>query len=366
MKIAYLNTFYSENNSSGGTTHIREFIEETIKAGHEIYTGKYNQHLKVKQIPENIIERIAALLNYDVFYIRYEGAITKNMQFSKFPQQLLLKNALLVWEFNTIPEYILTRGRNKVDVQTQKQLLAIEAEVCDLAICVTEEMSDYCEKTIGFKRTLTGSNGSNPNHFKPGLPIPERMKFFKDKINVVWSGSLYLSWNDTELLIKTAINLWQNGRSDICFHMIGEFPPGIVQEIPPNVFLYGKQPYEALPNWLSAMDIGVVLYKLRQNEFGSPIKLFDYLSSGLAVISTPHSQTGRILGEIGQEEFMLKSEDSKELSDLILGLADNPQKLIRFKKDAREIILNKYNWANSVNKILSELETLLTSKRKLK
>jgi glycosyltransferase involved in cell wall biosynthesis len=363
MKIAYLNTYYRNTGTSGGNTHMKEFIEETVRSGHKIFAGAYNQHPKVQQIPTQLLRQIITLLACDVFYIRYEGNVTRTMQLRKYPQRIFSKHALIVWEFNTIPEYIMTNGGTTRELQAQKTLLQEEAKICDLAVCVTEEMADYFKNTIGFKKTLVVPNGSNPDHFRPGLSIPVRMEYFNDKINVVWAGSLHLSWNDTDLLVKTATNLWHIGRSDICFHMIGDFPSDLVQEIPPNVYLYGRQPYESLPTWLSAMDIGLILYKQRQNDFGSPIKLFDYLSSGLAIISTPHPQTSRILSEIGQIEFMLNAEDSLELSDLILRLADHPEKLQYFKQKAREIIVNKYNWATNVAKILNELNNLKEDKK---
>lgn len=359
MKIAYLNTSFNIAGSTGGNTHVGEFIDEVVQSGHEIFAGQSNHHPKVKHIPIQFWRRVKILMACDVFYIRYEGDVTGTMQLSKFPQRILSKNALIVWEFNTTPEYILTHSGTITEVKNQLALLRREAKICNLAVCVTEEMADYFQKMVGFTNVLVVSNAANPDRFKPCLPIPLRMEFFKDKINVVWAGSLFLPWNNADLLIEVANYLWKIGRDDICIHLIGEPSPDWVQRIPPNVFIYGRLPYEVLPNWFSAMDIGLILYKERQNDFGSPIKLFDYLSNGLAVISTCHPQTSRILGEIGQEEFVMKTEHPDELGKLILKLADNPQQLQIFKEKTRELIVRKYNWANSTQKILAELETMI-------
>ena len=53
MKIAYLNTSYKENSTSGGSTHIREFINRVTAAGHTIYVGQYNRHPKAMQFYVN-------------------------------------------------------------------------------------------------------------------------------------------------------------------------------------------------------------------------------------------------------------------------------------------------------------------------
>lgn len=55
----------------------------------------------------------------------------------------------------------------------------------------------------------------------------------------------------------------------------------------PNVCLLGPRPYEELPNYLAAMDVLVIPYRL--NEYTKdcfPIKFFEYLATGKPVICT--------------------------------------------------------------------------------
>ena len=359
MKIAYLNTVFKENSVSGGSTHIREFINHVTALGHTIYVGKYNFHPKALQIDERIFSRIKTLLQCDVIYTRYQGNMTQSMMLSKFPLKNLTRHAINIWEFNALPIYALTKGKGENEVNRQINLLRNEAITSDMAVCVSETMANYVKSVLKWKNVIVIPNGSNPEHFKPGLHIPERMTFFEENLNIVWAGSLRLNWSHTELLLKTAHKFWSSGNKKILFHLIGQHPMYLSKVIPPNVFLYGSQPYNDLPNWLSAMDIGLILYKDKLNNYGSPIKLFDYLANGLSVISTPQPQVKDILSDIGFENFVLRDESSDELFEKIMILAKNKGILDKFKKFGRKLIVDKYNWENSFIKLLNKIEQLV-------
>lgn len=364
MKIAYLNTYFNENSAGGGSTHIREFINNATSAGHTIFAGKYNHHPKVNKIDERILPRIKTLLQCDVVYTRYEGKFTDSMQVSKFPLNFLTKKAVNVWEFNTVPVYALTKGLDLNEVNRQIELLRKEAKTSDLAVCVTETMAEYVEEVLKWKNVIVVPNGSNPEHFKPRLNYPERMNYFRDYFNVVWAGSLSLPWSNIDLLLETVKEFWEMGNRNILFHLIGQFPASLSKSIPPNTYLYGNQPYNELPKWLSAMDIGLILYSNQVANYGSPIKLFDYMASGLGVISTDHPQVKKILAEIGFDDFVMQEDSKEELVDKILMLADNQELLNKFKAGVRNLVVEKYNWENSVNTLLNEIELLVNAKRK--
>ena len=363
MKIAYLNTHFREDSFDGGSTHIREFINEMVAAGNVIFADRSNHHPKVIRIRKGVISYLKTLLISDVVYIRYQGEITRSMKFIASIMKLIPKKSIKVWEFNTIPPFALLKGKYEQNVEEQISFLRSQAKNSDLAVCVTEKMADYVKQMFGWKRVLVVPNGSNPKHFKPGLPSHTRMNYFANSLNIVWTGSLFEKWNDFDLLVKAADYLWSIGQENIFFHLIGSFPGDISQITPPNVFLYGSQSYNSLPNWLSAMDVGLILYKNDQATFGSPIKFFDYLSSGLAVISTGHPQVKRILQGFGIEAFVLEENTPENLVNKILLLMNNKTMMNQYKIKARKIIEDKYNWRNSINTIITLLEKLVYERK---
>jgi glycosyltransferase involved in cell wall biosynthesis len=189
------------------------------------------------------------------------------------------------------------------------------------------------------------------------------MKYFENNFNIVWSGSISLSWSHTDLLISTAKYLWDLGDRAVSFHVIGQVPPNLSKLMPPNIYCYGPQLYKELPNWLSAMDVGLVLYNDNVSSYGSPIKFFDYMSNSLAVMCTEHPQMRAILAEIGYEEFIIKTNMAQELAEKILYLYNNKHILHDFRTKARDLILHKYSWEKIVGRILNEVVEIYNDKR---
>ena len=55
----------------------------------------------------------------------------------------------------------------------------------------------------------------------------------------------------------------------------------------PNVHVLGARPYEQLPDYLRGFDVGIIPYKVSdQLVFRNPLKLREYLSAGLPVVTT--------------------------------------------------------------------------------
>lgn len=56
----------------------------------------------------------------------------------------------------------------------------------------------------------------------------------------------------------------------------------------PNVHLLGRKPHSELPAYCKGFDVGLIPYRLEERmKFVNPIKLREYLSAGLPVVSTP-------------------------------------------------------------------------------
>jgi glycosyltransferase involved in cell wall biosynthesis len=72
------------------------------------------------------------------------------------------------------------------------------------------------------------------------------------------------------------------------------------EDIPsrPNIQLRGMQPYEALPNFMTTFDVGMLPFALNEaTRFISPTKTLEYLAAELPVVSTPVHDVSELYGD---------------------------------------------------------------------
>jgi glycosyltransferase involved in cell wall biosynthesis len=208
-------------------------------------------------------------------------------------------------------------------------------------------------------------NGSDPDLYTPDAPIVPRLQGADDEnFNALWIGSAYVDWHNFKLLADAARIIWERGNpKKIVFHLIGQ-GMSKMGEMPGNVHYYGVEDYEKLPQWMSAMDVGLCLYRSGPADYSSPLKVFDYMSSGLAVVATRQPQTQQLLDELGTPELLMSPDDPKGLADALESLASDRAKVTEIARRARELAIAKYTWRRAVVDTFAEIERIRAELRK--
>src|SRR5205823_11629092 len=161
-----------------------------------------------------------------------------------------------------------------------------------------------------------------------------------------------------KLLGDAARIIWDRGnKQNIVFHLIGQ-GMNQMRDMPPNVHYYGVEDYEKLPQWMSAMEVGLCLYRPGPADYSSPLKVFDYMSSGLAVIATDQPQTRQLLTELECPDLLMSPDDSAKLADALEGLAANRQRVKELSRRSRELAVKKYTWRRAVTDTFAEIEKI--------
>lgn len=356
MKIAYLNASYHQNHTGGGSVHIEQFVKHTLAMGHEVW-GWQKGIPEIHTIPQDFLGRVKALRAMDVFYVRIDVALPSEAKWGVPPKRWLYDSPLMVWEFNTHPNYASTRSRSTLSSDETILTFRKYAPGCDLAVCVSDALADFVRDEIGIKTVLVVPNGSDPELFYPGHdPVP-RMQAFADSFNVVWIGSGKERWHDLDLLKRTAAIISQNYPGEkIAFHLIGPNLVGVMADMPANVFYWGAQPYRELPGWLSAMDIGLVLYTQGSAEYNSPLKLFDYMASGLCVLSTPSRFMADLSRELEQPGLVVPFGAADCLVEEVMNLYHDEELRTRLAVAARQLVVERYNWSRAVGDTMEKIE----------
>ena len=358
MKVAYANARFRAKAHDGANAHVRQFVQNAVALGHEIWMWPGVAHPLAKALPSNRLARTMKLREMDVLYVRLENDPAKACKWSVGATRKLIGRALHVWEFNTSPEYGLTRGwtqeRVNGDIAEFKRL----APGCDLAVCVSEALSGYVRDRLGFKRAVTVPNGSDPDLYTPNATPPARVSKGPNVFNVLWIGSAYAAWHNFELLAGAARLLWERGNPDnIVFHLLGQGMTSM-RDMPPNVHYYGMEDYEKLPHWMAAMDVGLCLYKPGASDYNSPLKVFDYMSSGLAVVSTAQPQVKELFETLAQTDLLVPPEDPAALAETLTRLARDRARVANVGAAARKLLIEKFTWRRAVTDTFAAIEAL--------
>lgn len=363
MKIAYVNANYQLNHTGGGHVHMEQFIANAIALGHEIWTYPGNKYPGVHIIPTDRFNHIRTMRQMDALYVRLENQFPRICAWAIPPRRLLYGFPLVVWEFNTIPEDAIFWNDSTNAINRIIDNLKFYGRGCDLAICVAHAVELYVKEKLHIDPTLLIPNGSDPDLFNPDALIPRRMEAFKDTFNVVWIGSAKIKYHDFETIRKSAELLWNRPETrHIAIHIIGPDFNNFMTDMPPNVFYWGGIEYLRLPNWLAAMDVGLYVTKGGSSTYGSPLKVFDYLASGLALVSTTHPAIMELMQQSNQSDLMIPTGDDKALTDVLINLASNPERVRQLGMTGRQLVIDQYNWRQSVKNTLDEMESLLQKK----
>jgi glycosyltransferase involved in cell wall biosynthesis len=330
-----------------------------VALGHEVLAWPNTRHPLVKPIPIGRFATPRALRTVDVLYVRIEALPPSAVKYARGWRRKWIGNPLVVWEFNTVPEFALVRGKTQRQVDSAIDNFRYYGTGCDLAVCVSASLAQYVHQKLGIARTLVVPNGSDPDLFRPDVPPIERLAKKPGQINVVWIGSAYIAWHNIALLQDASRIIRDRGFADkIVFHIIGHGAENM-RDMPANVHYHGSEEYALLPAWLSGMDVGLVLYQPGPADYSSPLKLFDYMASGLAVLSVEQPQAREIFTELGQTELLFKADDAAGLAEHLIHLASQPDRLAALKAASRKLLVERYSWRRAIADTFTEIEKLV-------
>ena len=178
----------------------------------------------------------------------------------------------------------------------REQVLRDEADLCQRAnLVVTTSTALQEAKAPLNPNTILVTHGVDYEHFsqalRDDLPIPDDVKDIPHPI--LGFFGLIRDWVDLDLLAAVA-----RARPDWHIVLIGD---STVDLAPyrgiPNIHFLGRRPYEQLPAYCKAFDVGLIPFKVnRLTEAVNPIKFREYLAGGLPVVSTPLAEVQACCG----------------------------------------------------------------------
>jgi glycosyltransferase involved in cell wall biosynthesis len=233
---------------------------------------------------------------------------------------------------------------------------------------ISEALETWLQNEYGFLRfgveSVVIRSGVDPEGYEE-LPEPDvarRQLGIKDTFTVGYSGHLYPG-RGIELLYQLAKRnpgmqfLWVGGEPEA----VRSWKNRIDQEKIGNIVMTGFILQEDLPTYQAASDVLVMPYEqtiivssgANTEKFASPMKLFEYMAAGRAIISSNLP----VLREVLNDELAVLAppEDVEAWDRELKRLMDEPDRRSQMSRQARKEV-RKYSWQERARKALSGLE----------
>jgi glycosyltransferase involved in cell wall biosynthesis len=334
----------------GGSVHGYQLAKGLAERGHRLMSWYYGddqipfvRHLRGRQL-------LSFLRAIDVLYLRVSWYPTMH-RFARL-RRLRLSRLPVVWELNGLPqENLYYAGCGAAEVARARRLLRRAARHATCAIGVTETIRDYLRESVGVRNSFVVPNGSDPELFTPAS-----MSGASDRpLRVVWIGTTRCPWHDLETVVAAA-RILEGRQANIALDIYGK-QDSVPSDLPGNVVCHGEVPYHELAGRLGKADVGVHIFKPAANGTipdGSPLKLFDYMACGLAVVAQQAGQTGTVVAR--REAGLFTSAAPDDLAQALLRLEGDRALCRRLGGNGRRAVLDYYNWARAAEETERVLE----------
>jgi len=295
---------------------------------------------------------------FDLVYERYSIWSYAGMEYARDEgiPGILEVNAPLIEE--------QAQHRGLVDRGSAEQVAQRVFDAAATIVVVSTEIASYLERYEGVsERVHVVPNGVNPERFHPQVSplFPSDPEVFT--VGFVgtlkpWHGlpvlaaafaELHASNPDTRLLVggtgpereSLSAQLAEGG----CLHA--------------TTFTGPLQP-DQVPALLASMNVGVAPYPATGNFYFSPLKVYEYMASGLPVVASAIGQIQEIIDD-GVNGLLCPPGDSGAFGAAFKSLRQSPELAARLGSAARRSMVESHTWLMAVGKILALAEDAMSS-----
>jgi len=200
------------------------------------------------------------------------------------------------------------------------------------------------------RKIVVISNGVDPTVFTPWVDtsrVRERYKLH-DVCVILFSGHLE-EWAGVSLLYDLALHL-ENEYPDSRIVLVGAgesivtlYEQLIERNLGYMLIHAGLQPFEVMPEFTAAADITLCIFPdTPVAHAASPLKLFEYMAAGTAIVATAVSGTVEVLKN--GSGILVPPNDSDALCGAVIELCRNPKLRSRLGREARRLAEECYSW----------------------
>jgi glycosyltransferase involved in cell wall biosynthesis len=236
------------------------------------------------------------------------------------------------------------RHRELVGAQAA-DLVAREAfAAADLVSCVSAPVAAWVRRLCPQARTRVLANGVDPARITP-RPTSDTAPGTAP-LTVGFLGTLK-PWHGVDVLLD-AVALGRSRGRDWRLLVVGDGPLRESSEERARALdlpaeFTGATAADAVGSQLHRMDVACAPYPVQEEDYFSPLKVYEYLAAGLPVVASAVGQIPEILDR-GGLGMLVRPSDPQQLADAIAALEDDPELRHALGQRAREAVLDRHTW----------------------
>jgi len=232
----------------------------------------------------------------------------------------------------------------------------------DKVFCVSNVLKFYFVKRgVPEEKIHVISNGVDIQRFHLKISCDKIKKRYQlTNQNVIGFIGSFHYWHGVHHLIHLIQEILSS-HSNVAFLLVGSGGPLKVQlesfmkehHYEDRVILTGHVPHDEVPAYISAMDIVLAPYPSLDFFYYSPVKIYEYMAMGKAVVSSKIGQIAEVI-ENNQTGILCRPGDLQEMIEAVRGLLFNPSMRKRVGSEAHQYIKKNHTWKHK-GQLLSEL-----------
>jgi len=400
MRIAYIcaDPGVPVFGTKGCSIHVQEIVRAMLARGDEVELfvaragGKPPPDLEQCFVREMTLPQRSDTHSREVEQVLWNQRITHALD--NRPTFHLLYERHSLWSANAIRwakrkeiPSILEVNAPLIDEQTlHRQLvnshlagvLARQA-MCNATITylVSDAIVPYCRQFVPENHPLhVIANGVNIDRFSPSTPPVDSFNGF----TIGFVGSLK-PWHGLDLLLEAVSGLCQQTKIssdkskppvDFRLLIVGDGPRRAALEkqledrtdLRSRVKFVGAVSPESVPGWINSMDLAVAPYPDLDNFYFSPLKIYEYMASGRAVLASSNGQLRNII-QHGSDGWLYSPGKVDCLLASLTLLRDSPRLRANMGRTARTTA-ERHSWHQVLKQILALLDNPRTEQANFK
>ena len=266
-----------------------------------------------------------------------------------------------VLEFNCSEADFFAEGSQ---LRFRRLARAVESALCEsssLVVVVSDRVAEEVAQIAPSARVLVSPNAVDAKAFEVAEDVRNatrsKLGVAGDEVLVGFVGRFY-GWHGVDRLSEAATDFLER-RPQARLLLIGDGPhrePALrlLERFGERVVAPGLVSHEEAPSLLAAADILASPHAPVEGFVGSPMKIFEYMASGRAIVASRLEQIGEVLVDEVTAKLVTPGR-ADELAQAIVDLIDDPLLRGRLGAAAREEALKSHTWASRMARVLQEI-----------